>query len=70
LAVVAGQSPEVFDFQEEPLDEIALAVEGALADLLLVDRNPLEDLNLVANPAKNFPIIMKNGRIYKDSLPR
>src|ERR1700732_1951930 len=32
---------------------------GALADLLLVDGNPLEDLNLVANPDKNFVVIMK-----------
>jgi imidazolonepropionase-like amidohydrolase len=41
---------------------------GALADLLLVDGNPLEDINLVANPDKNFVVIMKNGRIYKDTL--
>jgi imidazolonepropionase-like amidohydrolase len=41
---------------------------GALADLLLVDGNPLEDINLVANPDKNFVIIMKNGKIYKNTL--
>jgi imidazolonepropionase-like amidohydrolase len=43
---------------------------GALADLLLVDGNPLQDISLVANPAKNFVIIMKDGKIYKDSLTR
>jgi imidazolonepropionase-like amidohydrolase len=42
--------------------------EGALADLLLVDGNPLEDIDLVANPAKNFPLIMKDGKIYKNTL--
>jgi imidazolonepropionase-like amidohydrolase len=41
---------------------------GALADLLLVDGNPLEDINLVANPDKNFVVIMKDGTIYKNSL--
>jgi imidazolonepropionase-like amidohydrolase len=41
---------------------------GALADLLLVDGNPLDDLNLVANPDKNFLVIMKDGRIYKNTL--
>jgi len=44
--------------------------EGALADLLLIDGNPLENLNLVADPSKNFLVIMKDGRIHKNSLPR
>jgi imidazolonepropionase-like amidohydrolase len=43
---------------------------GALADLLLVDGNPLEDINLVANPDKNFVVIMKDGRIYKNTLSK
>jgi imidazolonepropionase-like amidohydrolase len=43
---------------------------GALADLLLVDGNPLEDINLVADPAKNFLVIMKDGKIYKNTLTR
>ena len=43
---------------------------GALADLLLVDGNPLDDINLVANPDKNFVVIMKDGRIYKNTLSR
>jgi imidazolonepropionase-like amidohydrolase len=43
---------------------------GALADLLLVDGNPLENIKLVEDPDRNFLIIMKNGAIYKDTLPR
>jgi imidazolonepropionase-like amidohydrolase len=43
---------------------------GALADLLLVDGNPLEDINLVANPGTNFVVIMKDGRIYKNTLSK
>ncbi len=42
--------------------------EGALADLLLVDGNPLEDIDLVADPETSFVVIMKDGRIYKDAL--
>jgi imidazolonepropionase-like amidohydrolase len=42
--------------------------EGALADLLVVDGNPLADINLVAKPDKNFTIIMKDGKIYKNIL--
>jgi imidazolonepropionase-like amidohydrolase len=39
---------------------------GALADLLLVDGDPTKDIGLVADPAKTFLVIMKDGRIYKD----
>ena len=42
---------------------------GALADLLLVDGNPLDNIGLVADPAKNFVVIMKAGKIYKNILP-
>ncbi|MFZ0354522.1 MAG: amidohydrolase family protein [Pseudolabrys sp.] len=41
---------------------------GALADLLLVDGNPLENIQLVADPDKNFLVIMKDGAIYKNTL--
>jgi imidazolonepropionase-like amidohydrolase len=50
--------------------KLGVVEEGALADLLLVDGNPLENIDLVANPEKNFLIIMKDGAIYKDSLPK
>jgi imidazolonepropionase-like amidohydrolase len=41
---------------------------GALADLLLVNGNPLEDIKLIEDPATNFVVIMKDGRIYKNLL--
>ncbi len=47
---------------------LGVVEEGALADLLLVDGNPLDDLNLVADPARNFMVIMKDGKIYKNGL--
>ncbi len=48
--------------------ELGVVKEGALADLLLVNRNPLEDLDLVADPDENFTLIMKDGKIYKNTL--
>src|SRR5215471_13926955 len=48
--------------------KLGVVEEGALADLLLVDGNPIADINLVADPAKNFLIIMKDGKIYKNTL--
>lgn len=49
---------------------LGVVEEGALADLLLVDGNPLDNLGLVADPSKNFLIIMKDGNIHKDTLPK
>lgn len=48
--------------------KLGVVEEGALADLLLVDGNPLENLKLVEDPAKNFVVIMKDGKIYKNLL--
>jgi imidazolonepropionase-like amidohydrolase len=39
--------------------------EGAVADLLLVDGNPLEDISLLARNGDGLVIIMQNGRIHK-----
>jgi imidazolonepropionase-like amidohydrolase len=50
--------------------KLGVVEEGALADLLLVDGNPLDRIDLVADPDKSFLVIMKDGTIYKDSLPR
>jgi imidazolonepropionase-like amidohydrolase len=50
--------------------KLGVVEEGALADLLLVDGNPLENIDLVATPDKSFLIIMKDGVVYKDRLPK
>jgi len=44
--------------------------EGALADLLLVDGDPLADIKLLDDPGKNFVVIMKDGKIYKNTIKR
>jgi imidazolonepropionase-like amidohydrolase len=48
--------------------KLGVVEEGALADLILVEGNPLENIDLVADPALNFKIIMKDGVIYKNTL--
>jgi imidazolonepropionase-like amidohydrolase len=50
--------------------KLGVVAEGALADLLLVDGNPLEKIDLIADPARSFVIIMKDGKIYKNSLAK
>jgi imidazolonepropionase-like amidohydrolase len=48
--------------------KLGVIEEGALADLLLVDGNPLENIKLIEDPAKNFVVIMKDGKIVKNKL--
>ena len=52
-------------YQDGPLGVVQ---EGAYADLIIVDGNPLENLDLVADPDKNFVLIMKDGVVYKNTL--
>jgi imidazolonepropionase-like amidohydrolase len=46
-------------------DQLGQIKEGYIADLLLVDGDPLEDLDLVVHE-KNLHVIMKEGALYKD----
>jgi imidazolonepropionase-like amidohydrolase len=48
--------------------KLGIIEEDALADLLVVDGNPISDIELVAKPDKNFMVIMKDGKIYKNTL--
>jgi imidazolonepropionase-like amidohydrolase len=50
--------------------KLGVVEEGAIADLLLVDGNPLEDIKLIADPDRNFLVIMKGGTIYKDAFTK
>lgn len=50
--------------------KLGVVEQGALADLILVDGNPLDNINLVADPGKNFLVIMKDGAVYKNDVPK
>jgi len=73
LAMATGTNAELLALsgKRNPYPgKLGVVKEGALADLLLVDGNPLEDLNLVADAARSFAVIMKDGRIHKNTLPK
>jgi imidazolonepropionase-like amidohydrolase len=48
--------------------KLGVVEEGALADLLLVDGNLLEDVGLLSDPEQNLLVIMKDGAIVKNKL--
>ncbi|MGS1094192.1 amidohydrolase family protein [Aquamicrobium terrae] len=41
---------------------------GAMADLLVVEGDPLQDISVVADPDNTMKLIMKDGRIHKNTL--
>jgi imidazolonepropionase-like amidohydrolase len=52
-------------YKEGPLGVIAA---GAYADMILVDGNPLADVTLLADYDANIKLVMKDGRIFKNTL--
>jgi imidazolonepropionase-like amidohydrolase len=63
-AEVLGWSGEMNPYKDGPLGVIA---EGAYADIILVDGNPLESLDALKRT--NVDFVMKNGLVYKNWLP-
>jgi imidazolonepropionase-like amidohydrolase len=49
--------------------QIGIVAPGALADLLVLDGNPLENIGAVQDPQRYLKLIMKDGTIYKNELP-
>lgn len=52
-------------YQDGPLGVVAT---GAYADLLIVDGDPLADVTVLEDYQENIQLIMKDGRIYKNTL--
>jgi len=48
---------------------LGIVAPGALADLIVVDGNPLDDVSILAHPDRNIPLVMQGGRIHRQSLP-
>ena len=47
---------------------LGVVARGALADLVAVDGNPLDDLALLQDQGRHLPLIIKGGRTYKNTL--
>lgn len=48
--------------------EVGVVAPGALADLLVVDGNPLEDIRVLTTPQRSLKLVMKGGQVYKNEL--
>jgi imidazolonepropionase-like amidohydrolase len=75
---VAGELMELTGQLNPYPGRLGVVEEGALADLLLVDGNPLEDITLIGaqetwwgastDEIETIRLIMKDGKVYKNTL--
>ncbi|WP_261986266.1 metal-dependent hydrolase family protein [Francisella philomiragia] len=49
-------------------DKLGVIKPDAFADIIVLEGNPLEDINLLANPNENIKLIIKDGNIVKNIL--
>ena len=47
---------------------LGIIEEGAYADILIVDGNPLENIEILADPDNKINVIMKDGKFFKNTL--
>jgi imidazolonepropionase-like amidohydrolase len=62
---------EIMAFQDHAIlisGKIGVIEEGALADILLINGNPLENIEILTNPEQNLLLIMKDGKVYKNII--
>ena len=48
--------------------KLGVIEKGALADILVWDGNPLVDFRMIEDPHPNLSVIIKDGRIFKNTL--
>lgn len=47
---------------------LGVITPGAYADILLIDGNPMDDVTILGQDGRNFPVIMKAGEFHKNVL--
>ncbi|MEY8674523.1 amidohydrolase family protein [Francisella philomiragia] len=50
------------------VDKLGIIKSGALADIIVFEGNPLEDIGLLVNPDESIKLIIKDGYIVLDKL--
>lgn len=50
--------------------KLGVIQEGAYAEMILVEGNPLKDLAVVKDYANNFKVIVKDGKVYKNLITK
>ncbi len=54
--------------KRNPYGKLGVIEEGAMADVLIYSKNPLEDVAIVGDFENNLKLIVKDGKVYKNTL--
>ena len=54
--------------KRNPYGKVGVIEEGAMADLLIYSENPLDDVSIVEDYENNLELIVKDGKVYKNTL--
>lgn len=54
--------------QRNPYGQVGVIAEDAMADMLIYNSNPLEDISIIEDYENNLLFIMKDGKVVKDIL--
>lgn len=65
-----GELMALSGFSNPYPEKLGVVEEGALADLLLIDGDPLANIRLMEEPGNRMLVIMKDGKVYKNAVPR
>lgn len=71
LALATGDNGQLLALSgpRNPYDgALGVIAPGAMADILIADGDPTSSLDFLTDPEANLKIIMKDGRIHKDTL--
>jgi imidazolonepropionase-like amidohydrolase len=48
--------------------KLGVIEKGALADILLINGDPIKDISILTKPEESLALIMKDGKIYKNTI--
>lgn len=72
LKMLTSGNAELFEMAGERntyrAGRLGVIAEGAWADMILVDGDPMTDISVIGDPQNHFVLIMKDGRIVKNVL--
>jgi len=49
--------------------QLGVLARGAVADLIVIDGDPSQDLALLTDNGAHIPVVMKEGRFFRNRLP-
>ena len=65
---VNGELLTLSNLRTPYLGKLGVVEKDALADILVLDGNPLDDIRVIEDPERNVAVVMKDGRIYKNII--